>query len=390
VHIRVLLPVVALLSLAAAVPAQEPEPGPKVTTTQSGIEITVLEEGASNDRPVPGEVVRVHYTGWLEDGTKFDSSRDREQPFEFPVGRRRVIRGWDEVLQLMDVGDKIRVKIPAALAYGADRRGMIPPNSNLVFEIELLSIVRPPAFPKAKPERQKKLPSGLVYEVVKEGEGEAPRMDQGVRIRFAFWSASGGFLASSETLKAHLAGIAGTLQLTRKQEPFLKEVVPLLKAGTVLRLEVPAALCWGDEPPVPGLEPGTTTVWELELVGVQDVPAFVKVADMTLARTDSGLMYQILAEGQGDSPGAGSTVTVRYTGWFEDGSVFDSSHARGEPTTFQVRQVIPGWQEGLRMMKPGATYRFVIPAGLAYGDKPPPGIPENATLIFLVELISAS
>jgi FKBP-type peptidyl-prolyl cis-trans isomerase FkpA len=141
---------------------------------------------------------------------------------------------------------------------------------------------------------------------------------------------------------------------------------------------------------VPGLEPGTTTVWELELVGVQDVPAFVKVADMTLARTDSGLMYQILAEGQGDSPGAGSTVTVRYTGWFEDGSVFDSSHARGEPTTFQVRQVIPGWQEGLRMMKPGATYRFVIPAGLAYGDKPPPGIPENATLIFLVELISAS
>lgn len=106
---------------------------------EAGVLVKVLQPG---DGPVParGSRVRVHYTGWLEDGRKFDSSVDRGRPFVFRLGRGEVITGWDQEVAQMKVGEKRRVLIPAPLGYGERRAGMIPPNSNLVFDIELLGI----------------------------------------------------------------------------------------------------------------------------------------------------------------------------------------------------------------------------------------------------------
>jgi len=106
--------------------------------------------------------------------------------------------------------------------------------------------------------------------------------------------------------------------------------------------------------------------------------------------TDSGLQYKVIEAGEGEAPEASDTVTVHYTGQLTDGTVFDSSRQRGEPATFPLDGVIPGWTEGLQLMKPGAKYQFVIPADLGYGQRGTPGgpIPPNATLIFDVELIS--
>ncbi|HXU78258.1 MAG TPA: FKBP-type peptidyl-prolyl cis-trans isomerase [Methylomirabilota bacterium] len=88
-----------------------------------------------------GQTVEVHYTGWLTDGTKFDSSLDRNDPFSFVLGTGQVIRGWDQGVATMRVGDKVRLTIPPELAYGSQGfPGAIPPNSTLIFEVELLSV----------------------------------------------------------------------------------------------------------------------------------------------------------------------------------------------------------------------------------------------------------
>ena len=88
----------------------------------------------------PGKTAVVHYTGWLTDGTKFDSSRDRGQPFSFPLGGGRVIKGWDEGVAGMKVGGQRQLRIPPELGYGARQAGPIPPNSTLIFDIELLEV----------------------------------------------------------------------------------------------------------------------------------------------------------------------------------------------------------------------------------------------------------
>ena len=105
--------------------------------------------------------------------------------------------------------------------------------------------------------------------------------------------------------------------------------------------------------------------------------------------TDSGLQYRVLAEGDGAQPTASDTVEVHYTGTLTDGRKFDSSRDRGETVEFPLNGVIPGWTEGVQLMKEGARYEFAIPSDLAYGPGGIPGvIPGGATLIFDVELIA--
>lgn len=112
----------------------------KAVTTKSGLKYEDLAAGSGKEA-VKGRPVKVHYTGWLTDGTKFDSSKDRNEPFSFPLGAGHVIRGWDEGVAGMKIGGKRKLVIPADLGYGArGAGGVIPPNATLVFEVELLGV----------------------------------------------------------------------------------------------------------------------------------------------------------------------------------------------------------------------------------------------------------
>lgn len=121
-------------------PFEQAGPGGTEVTTSSGLQYVELTVGTGEPART-GQTVIVHYTGWLENGKKFDSSLDRGQPFSFPLGAGRVIKGWDEGVQGMKVGGKRKLIIPANLGYGArGAGGVIPPHATLIFEVELLGI----------------------------------------------------------------------------------------------------------------------------------------------------------------------------------------------------------------------------------------------------------
>ena len=106
----------------------------------ASLQIETLTAG-SGASPKKGDLVTVHYTGWLTTGEKFDSSVDRDEPFQFVLGARQVIAGWDQGVAQMKIGDKVRLTLPPELAYGAGGYpGAIPPNATLIFEVELLEI----------------------------------------------------------------------------------------------------------------------------------------------------------------------------------------------------------------------------------------------------------
>mgnify|MGYP001492372497 CR=1 FL=1 len=147
--------VVLLLAIAIAIPAcaqkeataaaetgksRIPELNAKTVTTPSGLAYQDAKTG-TGAAPVKGKSVKVHYTGWLVNGTKFDSSVDRKVPFDFIIGAGQVIPGWDEGVMSMKVGGKRRLTIPAKLGYGArGAGGVIPPNATLIFDVELLDV----------------------------------------------------------------------------------------------------------------------------------------------------------------------------------------------------------------------------------------------------------
>ena len=143
VVLAVIAAIAGIAGIATAAPAAAQPAGPALTTP-SGLKIIDIKSGTGAS-PKTGQICVMHYTGWLYEngvkGKKFDSSVDRGQPFEFPIGQHRVIAGWDEGVATMKVGGKRTLIIPPELGYGArGAGGVIPPNATLIFDVELLGV----------------------------------------------------------------------------------------------------------------------------------------------------------------------------------------------------------------------------------------------------------
>jgi FKBP-type peptidyl-prolyl cis-trans isomerase len=371
---RSLLPFL-LLALAATAPSQIPDCTGESTTTASGLQYCVLQKGREEPSPQANDTVEVHYTGWLTSGKEFDSSRKRGTPAKFALNQ--VIKGWTEGVQLMTPGARFKFVIPPELGYGDRQSEAIPANSTLVFEVELLRVIAMPRFVAANKENQRDLPSGGKWEMIKPGTGAAPEEADAVAFGYAIFEPDGKLLHCSEQRDPRhlISGKKEDLPL-----PALKDLCSLMKVGGVVRMEVetPAGFVKRE---------AAQTVWLVELVGIHHVPKFRALDAQKTITTQSGLKYEVLVQGDGPLPKATSTVSVLYTGWLTDGTVFDSAHARGMEAEFPLNGVIKGWTEGLQLMANGSSFLFEIPAELAYGVRgSPPKIGPNATLIFLVEL----
>lgn len=232
-------------------------------TTNSGLKYIIWKKG-NGEKAESGDNVSVHYAGRLLTGEPFDNSYESGRPFDFPLGGGRVIKGWDEGIAYLNVGDSATLIIPANLGYGSMDRPNIPANSTLIFDVELVNV--------------KKVVKPVPFDV-----------------------------AGKDTLK-----------------------------------------------------------------------------------TASGLRYIKLNETTGTQAQAGKNVSVHYTGYLENGNIFDSSISRGQPIAFPLGQgrVIKGWDEGIALLRVGEKARLVIPSDLGYGDAGAGGlIPPGATLIFDVELV---
>ncbi|KAK7339107.1 hypothetical protein VNO77_19751 [Canavalia gladiata] len=343
-----------------------------------GLKKKLIKEGQGWETPEVGDEVQVHYTGTLLDGTKFDSSRDRDSPFGFTLGQGQVIKGWDEGIKTMKKGENAIFTIPPELAYGeSGSPPTIPPNATLQFDVELLSWSSVKDICKD---------GGIFKKIITEGDKwENPKDPDEVLVNYEAHLEDGKLVAKSD-------GVEFTVR-DGHYCPALSKAVKTMKKGEKVILTVKpqygfgekGKAAHGDEGAVP---PNATLQITLELVSWKTVS---EVTD------DKKVIKKILKEGEGyERPNEGAIVKLKLIGKLQDGIAFLKKGHDEEEKLFEFKtdeeQVIDGLDRAVMTMKKGEIALLTIAPEYAFGSSESQQelavIPPNSTVYFEVELVS--
>jgi FKBP-type peptidyl-prolyl cis-trans isomerase len=237
--------------------------------------------------------------------------------------------------------------------------------------------VPPPDDVAAAPADAKKTPSGLAYKVLSQGPGagDHPTANDSVKVAYTGWTTDGATFDTTSDKQPRTFAVGKVI-------PGWTEAIQLMKVGDKMKFWIPEELAYKGRKGAPA----GMLVFEvelLEIIAAPKAPEDIAAPPADAKKTKSGLAYKVLAAGDGkEKPRAWDRVKVDYSGWTTDGNMFDSSVQKGRPLTIEVNKVIPGWTEGLQLMKQGDSMRFWIPEELAYKGKPGP----QGMLVFDVKL----
>lgn len=385
-----------------------------------------IKEG-SGDPIRAGQLIKVHYKGFLAadsalmnaapaSGANVDSAKteadstdssqeevrgpfantyESGEPLEFTIGAGQVIVGWEKGLMGMKVGEIRRLSVPSEMAYGENSLDGIPPNSDLLFEVELVHAekpMEPDVFPKNVDKlKWRDVAKGLKIYDEKTGSGKPAIVGSVIKVHYTGWLVSGRKFASTKNLGKPLEVVMGAGKMIKGWEQGLEG----MREGGVRFLRVAPSMGYGATA-YTMIPPNSTLVFRIELVSSDVDPEVAEKMDffpdtlsLNFEQGSEGLRYAIIKQGEGEPAKANDKVRVHYTGWMVNGYKFDSSRDRGQPFGFVLGagNVIRGWELGVQGMLPGEKRILVIPPGLGYGSRGAGPIPGGATLIFAVEYL---
>lgn len=394
--------------------------------------VETVKEG-SGDPIRAGQLIKVHYKGFLaadsalmmasaapakadtakaaakaadssaaepeetEQRGPFANTYESGEPLEFTIGVGQVIVGWEKGLMGMKVGEVRRLSVPSAMAYGENSLDGIPPNSDLLFEVELVHAekpMEPDVFPKNVDKLAwKEKAKGLKIYDEKVGSGKPAAIGAVLKVHYTGWLLSGRKFASSKDLGKQLEVAMGTGKMIKGWEVGLEG----MREGGVRYLRVAPSMGYGATA-YTMIPPNSTLVFRVELVSsevdaeiAEHMDFFPDTASLKFENGSEGLRYVVVKQGEGEPAKSGERVVVHYTGWMVNGYKFDSSRDRGQPFAFTLGagSVIRGWELGVQGMLPGEKRILMIPPGLGYGSRGAGPIPGGATLIFAVEYLGS-
>ncbi|KAI3676889.1 hypothetical protein L1987_86503 [Smallanthus sonchifolius] len=344
---------------------------------KDGLKKKILKEGDGYETPINGDEVEVHYVGSLLNGTRFDSSFDRDMPFKFKLGLGHVIQGWDDGIKTMKKGENALFTIPPALAYGeSGSPPTIPPNATLQFEIELISWTKVKDICKD---------GGILKKILTEGENwQTPKDPDEVLVKYEARLDDGSLVSKSAEIEfivqdgCFCSALSRAVKTMKKGEKTLLTVKPQYAFGEKGREPE------GDDECV--VPPNTALQITLELV------SWKTVSEVT---SDNKVLKKILKEGEGyDRPNDGAVVQVKLIGKLQDGTVFVKKGSDEVPFEFKIdeEQVIDGLDRGVKTMKKGEVSVLTIHPEYAFGSteshQESATLPANSTVYYDVELIS--